>query len=693
MKLSGHNNKLETNSDFESQDFNIKDASVIIGILRNYFYQHKIRSMCQEIICNARDAMREVGEHDNAFEIAVPTRLSPTFRVRDFGPGITPDRMVNVFINYGSSTKRADNGQTGGFGVGAKSPFAVTDSFTITTFVDGTKRSYIAHVGVNNQGRLDLISTENTKERNGTEIQVAAKASDIEEFRKAIFRAIYFWEQKPILKGELSPPTLIFGTRVSDLMEVIDKNLLPEYVGLEYGDTSLAVIDGIPYGVNRNLSSKISELENVSSFVRKCPIFHIGNGVLEVTANRENIADSAHTISALRKLASKAVMEVQTHIAKAFGDADDTAKYFATYASLSKDFDCDKFAKFGEYNIQNGDIHGDLLKSVSITKVHCMDRRGRNRVEKITKEALNGSRIGIPIDRFDNLFFSTTVESPTIRNKRVREFFKTKNYAYLIEPMNVAIYNPPTDPNKPLSGGVQSRTVDMKSFDQVVKDLSVKDIQTLTYVDPPRVPKTKVQRDNEDFCYHRPGWGSNLHTTLAKNTQKWFYVELEGREWGYRKEDLDELSDYLEKEENAKICGLAKDAVNMVSGNTNYLPLKDWLEKYKPSKSDILVAMAKVSTNNDIGTTVAKLGDLKDKNLVDMGDLYKSFAKLGNKSFPDLIANRIVDLKEVEEFKAKDKAFGKLVSEEYSLVREIGSYSQSLKEITFYCNAKYKAKK
>ena len=108
MKMQGHANKLETNIEAETQDFGIGDPSVIIAMLRNNMYAHKVRTLVQEYICNARDAMREV-DKSNVFEITVPTRLNPVFKVRDFGLGITPDRMTNVFVKYGASTKRGTN--------------------------------------------------------------------------------------------------------------------------------------------------------------------------------------------------------------------------------------------------------------------------------------------------------------------------------------------------------------------------------------------------------------------------------------------------------------------------------------------------------------------------------------------------------------------------------------------------------
>ena len=113
MKMQAHDNALETNAEVQSQDFGIGDASVVIEILRNRLYQHKIRTLTQEYMCNGRDAQRE-NKSKKRLVVTVPNRITPVFKVRDFGPGITPDRMAKVFVLYGASTKRGTNGQTGG---------------------------------------------------------------------------------------------------------------------------------------------------------------------------------------------------------------------------------------------------------------------------------------------------------------------------------------------------------------------------------------------------------------------------------------------------------------------------------------------------------------------------------------------------------------------------------------------------
>lgn len=692
MRIQEHANKLETNVEAESQNFGIGDASVVIEILRNRLYENKVQTLVQEYICNARDAMREVG-NKAPFEVTVPTRLNPVFKVRDFGPGISPDRMRDVFVMYGSSTKRGTNNQTGGFGIGAKSAWSYTDSFTIVSVVSGQRRTYIAHTGVNNNGRLDLVSTDKTDEANGTEIQVAVKGTDIDEFRNAVFRAIYFWDKKPKLKGELNPPTLVSGHRIGDVVEVVRGEMMPEYCRVNsYNQEMMAVIDGIPYPIPQKLIQKVPNLQKLSDLIKREVILHFGNGVVEVSASRESIADSKRTIDALSKLAGKATLEVSTYITDAFGKVADTAAYLNTYAKMSGDFEVDKFAKFGSYEIDGGWITGDLLKKIRITMVSCLNRRG-HRIEKVSKTELHQeSKKQIKIENLNNLFYATVAESKVQQNKRIREYLKSYTQLFIIEPLLNIVYDTTTNKDGTTTQTIKSKTLDTKSFDQVVSDLGVKDFQTITYVDLPKDQKVKVLRENEEFCYSRLGYHRYQYTTLAKNTQKWLYIELEGNKWGkYDSTELSELSEYLNGTEQLKICGLAGRALKMVQGDKNYAPLKEWLDSYKPSKTDILISKRKASKQMEIGEVISKLKDIKDKFLVEMGEEYRALRKLDSSKLPGLIANRIGELQEIKDFVANDTEFGKLIRSDYPLLKEIG-YCTNWTELSFYANAKYEGR-
>lgn len=701
MKMQGHNNKLETNVVGHTKNFGIGNAAKIIAILRDKMYEHKVRTLCQEYICNARDAMREVGK-DNSFEVTVPTRLNPVFKVRDFGPGITPDRMENIFTMYGSSTKEDTNDQTGGFGIGAKSAWSYTDSFTIVSVTDGVRRTYVAHTGTDNNGRLDLISADDTDDATGTEIQVAVKSGDMEEFRKSIFRAIYFWPQKPTLKGELDVPPLVQGDRISDLVEVVDRQLLPEYVqrGSYYGSNDiLAVIDGIVYKINDKLIDKIKKLKDVKTLLSKSLILHFGNGIVELAASRETIADCQNTTYALEKLGAKAFLEVQTYITNKFGAVKNNTEYLQTYAELSKSYSVDKYAKFGEYRIDHGSITSPLLQSVQMLYISKLNAHGR-RIEKVTKEYLTGAQRQIEIKELDNLFYLSADETKIQQGKRIRAYLETRNTMIVITP-SLEQWNTPMVPGPngqdlvkgtPTRLGLHQKDLD-KAYQQVLKDLAVKDFSSITYVELPKELKAIVKREKEVFCYHTTGYGRHNYTTLGQNTKKWFYVILKDGAFPYDKRELSQLEDYLEIAENASICGLAASTAKNVVGDPNYHSLGDWLANFKPGKDNILAQNKANAANEEVCESLKNVTGIADPFLAGMIEEYKEIAKSKGRAPCEILAQKISLEKDVIDFKARDKKLTEVLKSDYPLLSEAYDNCKNKNELVVYINAKFKAKK
>ena len=117
--------------------------------------------------------------------------------IRDFGPGLSADRLQQVFCFFGESTKNQDNSQTGGFGIGAKSAWAYTDSFLITSFYNGNKSIYLAHIGDSEEGKLTLQSSQSTKEENGVEIKISVEINDVQKFVDSFYRCTLFWKTRP----------------------------------------------------------------------------------------------------------------------------------------------------------------------------------------------------------------------------------------------------------------------------------------------------------------------------------------------------------------------------------------------------------------------------------------------------------------------------------------------------------------
>lgn len=291
MKLHNDKKTFESSVDqSKSLEFGIGDASVVIEILRNRLYEQKIQTSVQEYVSNARDAHREFNQ-TRPIEINVSSTI---FEVRDFGPGVSPDRMANVFVLYGASTKRNNNNQVGGWGIGAKSAWAYTDSFTITTFIDGVQRIYVAHTGANNNGRLDLLSESDTDEPNGTKITISIKRSDLDEFKSAIIRATMFWndDEYPIITG--IDNSILQNIRNITTQRFMGMNLvLDNYMPLPYGmdlrirDKRYLVIDGIPYSAEVIDSNCYRELGGY--LLNQGFYLHVPTGLISISASREKL--------------------------------------------------------------------------------------------------------------------------------------------------------------------------------------------------------------------------------------------------------------------------------------------------------------------------------------------------------------------------------------------------------------------
>jgi hypothetical protein len=194
--------ELEASGIMDEDVFGVADMGFILQLFRESIYSNKVAAICREISCNARDAHREVGKAETPIRITLPNHMDPNLRIRDFGPGISPDRMKNVFIKYGASTKRNDNVQTGGFGIGAKTPFGYTDSFAINTFIKGVHRSYTATIDDTRRGKLSLMDERPTMDQpDGTEIIIPIQTKDFEAFRKEVHFATRHWKVKPEIRG------------------------------------------------------------------------------------------------------------------------------------------------------------------------------------------------------------------------------------------------------------------------------------------------------------------------------------------------------------------------------------------------------------------------------------------------------------------------------------------------------------
>lgn len=283
MKFNTVAPTVETSSkELEEKLFSIGDSGIVFDVLRSKMYSNPISAICREISCNARDAHREVGTPDVPIEIYLPNIIEPYFKIKDFGPGISPDRIENIYIKYGSSSKRHDDVQTGMYGLGAKTPFSYSDTFTIITVHDNIKYNYSCIIDETKVGKLILLDKAPTDDYNGTEIIIPVKPSDFKSFSQWIEQSTRHWNIKPLFKGgfiEYKTYNKILSGNKWDLLQ-----------NNSYNDSAIRfIIDDIEYQIDK---------DTLSSFINNNLLFSTHNSVFQLyfdigdislSANREQV--------------------------------------------------------------------------------------------------------------------------------------------------------------------------------------------------------------------------------------------------------------------------------------------------------------------------------------------------------------------------------------------------------------------
>lgn len=348
MKISTNNSTVATNNeDAVSYDFNIGDVGTIIEILRNRLYSNPVQTLTQEYLSNARDSHREANKANVPIKVTLPTKLDSCLKIRDFGIGLSKDRVADVFVKYGKSTKRSDNLQTGGFGLGAKSAWAYTDSFVVVSYYNGTCSTYVAHTGKSSNGTFELVSEVETNEPNGVEVQIPIKETDIQRFVSAVYRTTFFWEVRPELHGitdveipkEYASPNfkyeknnLIIAT-ANDFMESL-------FETKNYSNKSVVLIDKIPYGISK-FHYQLENLRKMGNVVHNNNIvfIEVNNGDIEVAASREEVAKDEKNIERLEDVCQKAINNIWEIVREEFDvKFQDLTSYMTVYRDLRNTF-------------------------------------------------------------------------------------------------------------------------------------------------------------------------------------------------------------------------------------------------------------------------------------------------------------------------------------------------------------------
>jgi hypothetical protein len=232
--------KREGNLAGETVAMSVDAASMahVMSILTD-LYSDPILAVIREYSTNAWDSHVEAGVQQ-PIEVSLPNGLSPFFKVRDYGVGLSVEDIRNVYSKYGASTKRSTNDQVGMLGLGCKSALTYTQQFTVRSVKDG----YLAHVAISRtedgSGVMQVVHTQKTDEPNGVEISVPVhKLNEFEWKARDFFR---FWEPGTVLVDGQEPEYLD-GIDLGDGIKVIKS-----------GQTDFIVMGNVGYRVSNEHS-------------------------------------------------------------------------------------------------------------------------------------------------------------------------------------------------------------------------------------------------------------------------------------------------------------------------------------------------------------------------------------------------------------------------------------------------------
>lgn len=309
----------DNNTGIQEQNFQINASAHAFRILSDSLYQDKERAVIRELACNALDAHVAAGIPDTPIKITLPDELNPMLEVQDFGKGMSRSTLEKLYTTYFESTKQESDDDIGGFGLGSKSPFAITDNFTVTSVTStGESTTILAYLDNGIPKVMVTGHAEKTNFPQGTCVTVSVPEERIEDLIHVISSAenglFDYWQTFPEVRCKLG------GEDVNSALDKarqrnIETRSIPKtklntdvYLTLESNFLSsdsfrnLKVVYGnIQYNIPKKLVDKLQFNKHFLNY-RQCVIHLPLKTIIELSPGREHIEDSKHNIQILESI-------------------------------------------------------------------------------------------------------------------------------------------------------------------------------------------------------------------------------------------------------------------------------------------------------------------------------------------------------------------------------------------------------
>lgn len=297
-------------------DMGISDSPEFFSILSSTLYTDQKLAVVRETICNAWDAHIEAGKQDVPIEI---TLTSDMLIIRDYGLGIHHADIGPIYGVYGNSTKKNDGKQTGGFGLGCKSPFAYVDNFQVTSMNAGTKTIYSINKSsaeVNGKPAITPVAAVPTDET-GLEVMIEIKQEHYDQFLQRICKVVFFGDIKANLNGE-PLETVELGTNEHDFKLMLNPqhDMENDQIYIRYGNVIYPIPSTVSTDQVERLWAKANSYRYSSNRYRKIAlIIQAAPHSISVTPSRESLSMQEKTKATLDKLLDTFLINAQKNFA------------------------------------------------------------------------------------------------------------------------------------------------------------------------------------------------------------------------------------------------------------------------------------------------------------------------------------------------------------------------------------------
>ena len=287
MLLDNAHLQTQTNCNVEGKSFSIKASPVAFDILSSKLYSNPTLAIVRELLTNAYDSHKAAGKEDIPIKVCLPSYIEPNFIIRDYGIGLSKEDVLDLYTTFFDSTKSNSNDFTGCFGLGSKTPFSYTTSFSVNSYWNGTKYCYIA-TKKDGLPSIFLVKEEPTEEENGLEISIPTDKNGGYDFNFTYEMSQYL---KYIPEIQIDCNTDI--TREEPILEKYGVRLYK--YDPPYWDRTRLGECYIKQGQNvYEIDKFIKEAENVDILRHFLSCFHIvievPIGTLHITPSRESLS-------------------------------------------------------------------------------------------------------------------------------------------------------------------------------------------------------------------------------------------------------------------------------------------------------------------------------------------------------------------------------------------------------------------